>query len=556
MVACYINRNVIFSKLTFSTKLLIIVKTELPGIALCLAVGFTCSSALAQDQPVDSSSTLQNKITIELKSVLFEGNTVYSDEQLIEILTPWLGKPLTEDDLIDMRSAITDFYTQRYPTSAAFIPQQSLGDGVLTIQVVEGQLDTINVEGTDNALTEAYVRSRVRRFATIPLETNRLVESLQLLQEGPLFEQVNAELVEGRGPGLSDLNLSLTRTPPWQLSLSVNNNQNPDFGAVGGTVAATNFNLLGAGDRLQTGYTVTEGIDLWNVEYALPFNSLDGQLRVGYQENTVAVVGQFEDLDLSSEASTFFFGVRQPLVQTPTEKFTLSATLDVSKTNSFLEDTPFAFTIGTLASEGESKVRALRLGQEYLRRSSTSAVFVRSQFSFGLDIFDATQNEFDIDGTFFSWLGQAQYEQIISSGIIFSARLATQLSPDALLPIEQLGIGGASSVRGYKPSSRTGDQAIVASTEVQFELLDEEWGAISLSPFVDIGAVWNNGINLEGFDRDVISPNILASAGVGLNYDLGNFSARINLGIPLGESDGTEQNLSFQFLYRPRFRLF
>ena len=545
-------------------KLSLVLLAALWLIGVEQAIGlYAHCEAIAQPIPLDPSENTTEKRNlprrIEVKRVIFLGNNIFSEEELNAVVEPWIGKEATFADLIDMRSAVTDFYVERgYTTSAAFLPPQNPEDGAIQIQVVEGELDRIEIEGIDNPRTQAYVRSRVRRLAGSPFSQEGLLQALQLLDQDPLFDQVQAELDFGRGPGLDQLELSLTPAPPWQATFQLDNNQNPAAGTFGATARLANQNLIGFGDRLEVGSLFTEGVTLWDINYALPVNALDGTLSVGYRENTLAVTQEeFEDLDIEAEANTFFLSARQPVIRRVDEELAFDLSFELSNSNTFLEGDRFPFDLSTVESEGRSRVRALRFGQDYLKRTNDSVFFVRSQFSLGLDIFDATDNEIGVDGTFFSWNGQLQYARQLNEGVVFFSRVTGQLTPDPLLPLEQLAIGGLGSVRGYDPGSRLGDNGVVASAEMRFEVTENDgWGTISVVPFFDIGALWNNGVDLEGVEREVFDPSVLASVGVGLRWEIGDFSVQTDFGVPLGDSTDIRRNLLFQIQYQPRFGLF
>ena len=119
------------------------------------------------------------------------------------------------------------------------------------------------------------------------------------------------------------------------------------------------------------------------------------------------------------------------------------------------------------------------------------------------------------------------------------------MSPDTLLPIEQLTIGGLGSIRGYRQNQQIGDKGFVVSTEVRVPVFRGDWGSFQIVPFFDVGAVWNN-------DRDVIGENALASTGLGFRLRLGDFvEAQFNYGIPLVEVEeigDSLQNEGGQFL--------
>jgi hemolysin activation/secretion protein len=50
---------------------------------------------------------------------------------------------------------------------------------------------------------------------------------------------------------------------------------------------------------------------------------------------------------------------------------------------------------------------------------------------------------------FFSWMGQFQWVQRLSPRVLMLAKINTQLTPDSLLSLEKISIGGVDTVRGY-----------------------------------------------------------------------------------------------------------
>lgn len=69
----------------------------------------------------------------------------------------------TFEDLVCLRSRITQLYLDEgYVTSGAFLANnQDLSDGIVTIQVVEGELEDIVISGLER-LQESYLRSTLR----------------------------------------------------------------------------------------------------------------------------------------------------------------------------------------------------------------------------------------------------------------------------------------------------------------------------------------------------------------------------------------------------------
>ena len=57
------------------------------------------------------------------------------------------------------------------------------------------------------------------------------------------------------------------------------------------------------------------------------------------------------------------------------------------------------------------EVTSLRFSQEWIQRGQSQVLALRSTFSFGLDLWNSTDNGVagDPNGTYVAWLGQAQY---------------------------------------------------------------------------------------------------------------------------------------------------
>ncbi|WP_287360225.1 POTRA domain-containing protein, partial [Moorena sp. SIO3B2] len=86
------------------------------------------------------------------------GNTVLQKE-IADKKNQYENREVRFEELLQLRSAITELYIENgYITSGAFLPVQDFSKGVVKIQVVEGDLERIELEGL-NRLREGYVRS-------------------------------------------------------------------------------------------------------------------------------------------------------------------------------------------------------------------------------------------------------------------------------------------------------------------------------------------------------------------------------------------------------------
>ncbi|MEH2237476.1 ShlB/FhaC/HecB family hemolysin secretion/activation protein [Nostoc sp.] len=484
-----------------------------------------------------------------VKEIQVKGYSVLEDE-IIKLKQPLENKKITFEQLLQLRSQITKLYVDNgYITSGAFIPNnQNIASGVVQIQVVEGELEGISILGLQRLQT-AYVRSRIARLANKPLNQKRLEQALQLLQLDPAIQRVNAELTAGSTPGSNILQVTITESPAFHAGVIFANNQSPSVGSEQGSVFIAHDNLLGFGDKFSAEYAASEGLNIYDISYSVPFNPLDGTIGIRYSNSGSRIIeSEFRDLHIRSEAETLSFNVRQPLIHTPNSEFALSLAFDLRRSQTFiLNDIPFSFTEGP--EDGKSKVTVIRFSQDWLQRNANSVLAARSQFSFGIDAIDATVNDSGTDGRFFSWVGQFQWVQRLSPRILMLAKVNTQLTPDSLLSLEKISIGGVDTVRGYRQNQLVADNGVVGGVEVRIPLTSNV-ETLQLTPFFDIGTAWNNrGINAD--------PQTIASLGLGLNWQpFSGLVLRADYGIAfIGTSDRgsslQDNGFSFSVRYQP-----
>ena len=486
------------------------------------------------------------------------GSTVFTDAELDDVTAPYRNRILTTEDLERLRLELTLLYVNKgYISSGAIIPDQDVAFGVINIQIVEGTLSKIDVAG-QSWFRAGYLRDRVERGAQTPLRMEPLQERLQLLQQDPRIERINAELRPGDKRGDSILHVTVKEASPWKAWLDFNNYQTPVVGAERGLATIAHQNMTGNGDTFSFAYGRSRGVNpIVDTSYSLPLNRYDTTFIASYRRNDFLVVDQnFRVLDLNAESEIIGLTLRQPIYRTLTDELAVAITGEhLSNKVTSIFDTPglpSLFVPGS-SNTGVSTVSALRFIQEYVHRTSTSVVAARSRFSVGLDVLSATTNSSDQlpDGQFFSWLGQVQAVRRFDDwwGMQLLGQMSLQLANDRLFSLEQIPVGGRFSVRGYRENTLIRDNAFLASIESRFPLISFATGEplLQFAQFVDLGRPWNakprpgpsNTNPLD--DRDT-----LASVGLGLRWSiLPRDRARFELywGLPLNYITHSTGNL-------------
>jgi hemolysin activation/secretion protein len=513
--------------------------------------------------PIPSPTPTQPEVTPETISTTlvverfeFVGNTVFSALELAKVTAPYTNRQISFTELLQVRSEITKLYVnQGYVTSGAIIPTQTIKNGVVVVQLVEGSLEKINITGT-NRLNRSYISDRLSLAAGKPFSRDRLLVGLQLLQLDPLIKNISADLQAGIRPGTNILEVKVTEAESFHTQLSLDNERSPSVGSWRRRININEANLLGMGDGFNFGYTNTDGSNGIDISYSLPVNARNGKVTFNYGATGNNVIERpFNNLDITSQSRFYELTFRQPLVQTPTQELALGLTASQQMSQTFLGiDNIGAFPLGIGAdNNGKTKISAVRFFQEWSQRSSQQVVTAHSHFSLGLGILDATINSNNQpDSRFFSWKGQGQWLRQLAPDTIFLMQTDLQLANKKLLGLEQFGIGGQKTLRGYRQDSLLTDNGFLLSTEIRLPILQipKLQGLLQIAPFIDLGTGWNNGGSNP-------NPNTLLSTGMGLIWRQSNkFNARLDWGIPLTSNNAKketwqENGLYFSITYNP-----
>lgn len=487
------------------------------------------------------------KNMVFVKKFEIVGSTVFTPEELARILKPYTLRRLSFAEILAAQQAIDKLYFQQgYITSGTFLPPQKLESGIITIEVIEGKVEEINIEGL-NRLKSGYVRSRLNIATKAPLNRDKLLNALQLLQIDPLIENLAAELTAGTKPGSSILELNLQEADPFDLTLSFDNYRAPSVGTDRRSIQLTHRNLIGFGDRFSIGYLNTDGSNSLNdLKYSLPFNPYNGtfNFRFSYTDSDI-ITPPFDRFNIESENTNYEFTYRQPVLQKPSEDVAIGLTFTRNNSAITFDGQPGQFSRGA-ELDGKTNVSALRFFQEYTKRDTDQVFALFSQFSLGMDVFDATINNGDLpDSNFLAWRGQAQYLKLLSPTFNLLLRSDFQISDRSLLPTEQFSLGGGLNVRGYRQDALLGDNGWFNSVEIRATVLRiPQWEtSLQFTPFVDFGTVWSA-------DDLAIDTNTLVSTGIGLRLQINDyFASRLDWGIPLVDLDAEGDSLQENGIY-------
>ena len=471
--------------------------------------------------PLNDLDIVEASKEVVLKGIEFDGNTVFSDEELFALVDERVGKKTGVEELEAIRKTISQHYFDaQYVNSGAVIDAQDMSNGVLVVRIVEGRLDNINVLN-EGWLRSGYVTSRIHREVSEPLNLDDLKRGLEFVRRDEKIRKINTALVPGDELGQSHLDMIVTEKRVFDVGLGVSNRRPPSVGAEEAEVYFGTKNLTSLGDTLRGNYTLSqEGMEEWDVDdggnyslfYSLPLTRWDTTLDLGYNQSDYVILEEpFNTLDIESDTRMYSVALRQPIYRDLQHELSLTLKGEHRRSDVLVSGEPFSISPGSV--NGQTRISALRLSPEYVYRSQERVIAARTTFTFGLDELNPILGA-EFDPEYFTWMTQASWvESVSENDTLLVVKLFHQHTDDRVVSMEQFSLGGVNTIRGYRENQLIRDNAFIISPELRFPVYKDRYGKalVYLIPFVDYGIGWNSNGPKE---REEIY-----SAGLGVTYN-------------------------------------
>jgi len=294
--------------------------------------------------------------TVQVRGFTLVGNTLLSTEELRKALAPFTDRVMTLAQLKDAADWVTTTYREAGWMVRAFLPQQEIKDGIVTIQIIEAIFGGASVQGAEPKRIEA---SRLVRMAQSqlesgkPLNARRLDRVLLLLDDLPGVG-VSGHLVPGQREGETNLVLVATDDKLLTGSTSVDNQGSLRTGADRLSVNLAINSPARSGDALAINAMKTQGVDYQRLAYTLPAGA-DGW-RWGVHASNLnyrVVADEFASLNPNGAATTVGWDLSYPLLRSLVQNINLAFSFD---------DKRFDNTINSVTTSYGIKVYNATLG--------------------------------------------------------------------------------------------------------------------------------------------------------------------------------------------------
>ena len=481
----------------------------------------------AQNKELASPPPLSATAQLFVAAIRIDGNTVLPEEAIQRLITPYLNRRVGIGELHELRYKLSrQYFDLGYMSSGVLLPDQKVNQGIVRFQVIEGELDEIRISGTER-LSKDYINQRIQQQLSSPLNIKELQDALRLLQQNSRIRQIQAQLEPGNKPGEAILDLRVEEARAYALNLNLDNHRSPSIGARHATISFEHNNLLGWGDELFLSHGHSQGLRETFLNYTLPISADDAYLSMSYFMGDAEIVERdFEEvgIDIDSESEHISLSYTHPIINRLHRNIALLFGVDKRHSAITVLEQP-DFFLGAVG--GETNTTSLRLGAEWIERSSQQVIALRGIYRQGFDMLDATINSQDIpDGEYRALIGQFQYARLIKIGKLsgeWHINGAFQRAIDPLLSLEKFAVGGSHSVRGYRENQWVRDNGLYINLEYHLPLFQDAFGQskyhLKLIPFFDYGRSWDEKIAPIPGVTGLVDDDAEKIRSIGLGFD-------------------------------------
>lgn len=476
--------------------------------------------------------------SITVETLRVTGQTLYSEAELRAVSGFVPGNAYTFGQLRQLAAAITTYYRDRgYFLAQAYLPEQDVQSGNVTIAVAEGRygkLDVRNSSRLSNAVPSAILEGLAPGdlVASAPLERRLL-----LLSDLPGI-RVRGTLAPGAAVGTSDLIVDITPGRTISGSVEADNGGSRYTGMYRAGGAIHLNNPAGIGDQLSVRLLASDsGLGYGRIAYQAPVGP--ATLGIAFAHLRYDLGREFGALDGSGTANIASVYGSYPLMRSRRANLYALAGLDYK----WLRD-----EIGLISSRSDKRVKAATLGLAGDFRDSIAGGG-SSSFSLGwtsghLDIKSRNDRVNDAAtarsaGRYNKIQGSLARMQSVAGPMSLYGAVRGQWAFDNLDSSEKLDLGGADGVRAYPEGEAFGDSGYIAAIEARLQLNaggEALPGRFELAAFVDTGEIrFAENPWFAGRNRAVRS-----GYGVGLNwYGPDGLSVRASYARKLGTGPAT-----------------
>ncbi|MDO3621697.1 ShlB/FhaC/HecB family hemolysin secretion/activation protein [Ralstonia pseudosolanacearum] len=437
-------------------------------------------------QAVSDTATVESVAepgtTFDIHRIELTGNTVLEAAMVEQITQPFLNHALGTNRINLLLRRLTEAFVARgFVTTRAYLAPQNLKDGVLTIAVVPGKVEALQINGKtvrstvpDAKLAEGPQAGGWLTDAGTVWSIPAVGETLRLTDLEQGVDQINrlrrnqaeVQILPGQAPGGSVIALANQPGDRFRFNAGTDNYGSRATGTTRLRAGIDADNALGFQEALSLSYIGTRDTNAAIVSSAVPFgyntfsytgsyseyNSLIGDTALVYGRTFAHTFGWNRVIERDQAGRTAF-------------DVTLTHRRSEREVNNLLLD-PQSLSVLRVAVNG---LRKFALGNQGGYATWEAGV------SRGMDALNASHDAPDIaradaHSQFWKLDGNASTQLPLPSvgraALAYRGQVQAQWSNVALFGSEQIFAGGMGSVRGFREGLISGDRGLTLRNEL------------------------------------------------------------------------------------------
>ena len=409
--------------------------------------------------------------TFDISAYELSGNTELNPKLVAHLLRRYTGPKRTFSDVEHAVAALEHaFHDRGFALTKVRLPEQELAHGIVRLIVVESKLGAVEIRGNTH-------HSKKNILASLPglqhgrdLNTTIVSQNLEQANQNPSkFEELR--LQTSTEAGTIDALVTVRDQKPWTVNVTFDNE---GLAATGRDQVTTQFqyaNLWGLDHTLSLQYTTAledpHKISVYGVGYHIPLYQLDDSIDVYSSYSNIAAgtinAGLF-DLQVSGAGEVYGVRYTHPLSTIGGYSSQLFGGLDHKVFRNSIE-------LDTLQLGGDVTVNPLNFGYQgqwtkgaNSANASITAVHNAPAQGAQVENFTAARAQSSPNYSLLRYSGALAHT--FSSEWQLRSTFTGQATRDALIPGEQFGLGGETSIRALSVRELSNDRGVSGNLEL------------------------------------------------------------------------------------------
>jgi len=396
-----------------------------------------------------------------INQIIVEGNALLDDDVIADIIEIGDGREMNLGELKFMVNRISHAYAEAgYVLVRAYLPQQEITDGRVTIKILQGLIANISASGNERYASEDITVSLDGLAGSSTLTEAQLQRPLLNLND-VMGITARGVMKAGTTTGTTDMVIDVEEERPYQISLDADNFGSVFTGENRYGVTALADSLFTFGDEISfRGITSNGEQDYINAVYRFPMIGLNTYLQASYVYSNQQLGSNLTALEAIGDSNIATLSVSHYWQRTRSYEIAFDAGVSAR----FYENEQ----LGSKTSDDQLVNLFVGMNgffDDSLRARTYYNVKVQTGFT-ETDKNDSLNSRLNGRGNaIIGSLSLTRYQAIPVLDSYMVLRASGQLADRRVLSPDLYAAGGMGTVRGYPLAEISGDNAVFMSSE-------------------------------------------------------------------------------------------